>query len=244
MTDVNTEVTNGYVAALNGKFENKQANKKDNVSGDFSSDTASYPTVRAMKAEDALKVNISDIKDNLTSSDSDKPLSAKMGKKLSDEKVDKEQGKGLFSGSYTDLTNKPTLESLGGVVTVEQQQLAETGFASTYVIKQNGVQVGAKINIMKDKMLRSVSIETVGSTPSTMESNNQLTTGDKYILFVVNTSDNEGTTNLVLPIDDVFDLQTADETTITLSAGGVFSIKQGTIEGVVDAYLTAITNAL
>lgn len=244
MSNVNNETVTGIANSLNGKFENKVANKKDNVSGDFSSDTTSYPTVRAMKAEDALKVNISDIKDNLTSSDSDKPLSAKMGKKLADEKVDKVTGKDLFSGSYADLTNKPTLASLGGEVTVEQQQTAETGFASTYVVKQNGVQVGAKINIMKDKMLRSVSIETVGSTPSTLESNNHLTAGDQYILFVVNTSDNDGTTSLVLPIDDVFDLQTADEVSITLSAGGVFSIKANYVEGIIDDYLTAIINAL
>lgn len=75
-------------AAMDAVYENKQVNKKDDVSGDFSSDTASYPTVKAMKSEDAKKVNISDIEDNLTSSDSNKPLSAKQGKTLQDTKVD------------------------------------------------------------------------------------------------------------------------------------------------------------
>ena len=35
--------------AMNAVYENKQQNKKDNISGDFSSDTASYPTVKAVK---------------------------------------------------------------------------------------------------------------------------------------------------------------------------------------------------
>ena len=68
--------------AADAVFENKQVNKKDDVSGDYSSDTESYPTVRVMKSEDAKKVNISDVKDNLTSTDTDKPLSAKQGKEL------------------------------------------------------------------------------------------------------------------------------------------------------------------
>lgn len=37
------------VQALKDVFENKQVNKKDDISGDFSSDTVSYPTVKAVK---------------------------------------------------------------------------------------------------------------------------------------------------------------------------------------------------
>lgn len=36
-------------------------------------------------------------------------------------KVDKEEGKGLFSGSYNDLTDKPSLDDLDGFGTVEAE---------------------------------------------------------------------------------------------------------------------------
>ena len=231
-----TTDANAMEEAIAAVYENKQVNKKTNLSGDFSSDTESYPTVKGLKtllANDYLteaeintlfssytttsalntllgaKVNVSDIVDNLTSTDTNKPLSANQGKVL----------KGLIDN--VDLSST--------VVTVEKQQTAESGYASTYVVKQNGTQVGAKINIEKDKMLRSVSVETVGATPTTEESTYNMSTGDQYILMIVNTTDNDGTSRLVLPITDVFDLQTADEVTLTLSAGGVFSIKAGGI---------------
>ena len=124
------------------------------------------------------------------------------------------------SGDYDDLENTPVFD-------IVKQATAETGYASTYYLTIDGTQVGAKINIEKDKMLRSVSVETVGATPTAEETAAGLVTGNKYILMVVNTVDNDGTTNLILPIDDVFDLQTADESTLTLSASGVFSIKAG-----------------
>lgn len=124
------------------------------------------------------------------------------------------------SGDYSDLENTP-------VFNIVKQATAETGYASTYYLTIDETQVGAKINIEKDKMLRSISVETVGATPTAEETAAGLTTGDKYILMVVNTVDNDGTTHVILPINDVFDLQTADESTLTLSANGVFSIKAG-----------------
>lgn len=44
------------VDAMNSKYENKQQNKKTDISGDFSSDTASYPTVQAAKNQFGNKV--------------------------------------------------------------------------------------------------------------------------------------------------------------------------------------------
>lgn len=222
----NQEARAGVIAALNGKFENKVANKKDNVSGDFSSDTVSYPTVRAMKEEDALKVNISDVKDNLVSTDTDKPLSANQGK--------------ILDGKITQLATDSISDF---AVTVEKQTEPDTGFASTYVVKQNGVQVGSKINILKDKMLKSISVETVGQTPNTLEAANNLATGDSYILMVVNTEDNSGATSLILPIDDVFDLQVGDNTSIVINSG-VVSVKPGYVEGIINDYLDAIATGL
>lgn len=47
---VDSSKVTAFVNALSSKFENKQANKKTDISGDFSSDTASYPTVQSVKA--------------------------------------------------------------------------------------------------------------------------------------------------------------------------------------------------
>ena len=65
-----------------------------------------------------------------------------------------------------------------------------------------------------------------------------MVTGDQYILFVVNTEDNQGTTRLILPVSNVFNLQKADETSLTLSNNGVFSIKA---KGVLYSHLADAT---
>ena len=54
-TDYSTEIA-AVVAALNAVFENKEANKKDTLSGDYSSDTASYPTCKSVKAAYGTRV--------------------------------------------------------------------------------------------------------------------------------------------------------------------------------------------
>ena len=145
------------------------------------------------------------------------------------------------TGSYNDLSNKPTLSDLGGVVTVEKQATAESGYTATYIVKQNNVQVGAKINIPKDYLVKSATLETVGATPSAEEQAAGLNTGDKYILFVVNTKESDDPSNLILPVNDLIDTYTADEVTLTLD-NNQFSIKNG---GVTRAKLaTAVTDEL
>ena len=134
----------------------------------------------------------------------------------------------------TYLTAHQSLSDVSGIVSVEKQTTAETGYAATYVIKQGSSssksQVGVKINIPKDLLLQSASVETVGSTPTTLETTHNLSTGDSYIKFIANTVDNDNAqTPLVIPINDLFDLQSADESTITLSNNGVYSIKAGGI---------------
>lgn len=121
------------------------------------------------------------------------------------------------------LTQHQSLEST--TVTIAKQTTADTGYAATYVIAQGGSALATKINIPKDLLLQSASVETVGATPDAIETANNLSTGDSYIKLVANTVDgDQSQTPLVIPIDDIFDLQTADESTITLS-NGVFSVK-------------------
>ena len=144
---------------------------------------------------------------------------------------------GTTSGTFAEgnhthsqyLTSHQSLSDIGGVVTVEKQITADTGYAHTYVVKQNGSQVGSKINIPKDLLLQSATKEVVGSTPTTLETENNLTTGDTYLKFVVNTEDNDNATTLIVPINDLVEnaVYTAGNG-LTLSSGE-FSIANGDI---------------
>lgn len=127
------------------------------------------------------------------------------------------------------LTSHQSLSDIGGVVTVEKQTTADTGYAHTYVVKQNGSQVGSKINIPKDLLLQSATKEVVGSTPTTLETENNLVTGDTYLKFIVNTEDDDNATTLIVPINDLVEntVYTAGNG-LTLSSGE-FSIANGDI---------------
>lgn len=130
------------------------------------------------------------------------------------------------TGSYDDLTDAPTIDELGGIVDVEKQATAETGFAATYVVKQNGSQVGSKINIPKDFLVRSASMGTVSTADSPQQG---FAVGDKYLDFVVNTADDDETPqHIYINVKDLIDTYTADESTITLS-NGQFAVKAGGI---------------
>ena len=126
------------------------------------------------------------------------------------------------------LTSHQSLNDIGGTVTVEKQATAETGYTATYVIKQGGSALSPKINIPKDYLVKSASLETVGSTPTSTETSNSLTTGDKYLKFTVNTQENDDSTVLVIPVNDLIDTYTADNSTLQVS-NNQFSVKSGGI---------------
>lgn len=128
------------------------------------------------------------------------------------------------SGSYNDLTNKPDLSNLGGAVTVEKKQTAETGYLATYEVKQGGTKVGTSINIPKDYLVKSASVGTVSTANSPVSG---YTVGDKYLDFVINTKDSSGTDeHLYVLVSDLIDTYTADESTLTVSSNS-FSVKDG-----------------
>lgn len=167
------------------------------IKNDGTIDTNTYLTTHQ---DITGKVNITDIKDNLTSTDSDKPLSAKQGKILNE-----------AIGSKT--------------ISIEKQATAENGFTATYVIKQNGTALSPKINIPKDFLLKSASLETVGATPTAIETENNLSSGDKYLKFIVNTQENDNITTLLIPVNDLIDTYTGDNSTIVLNNNNSFSVK-------------------
>ena len=283
------------------------------------------------------KVNKTDIKDNLISTDTDKPLSANQGKVLKglvdtkantttvnalentltgrinevasdvsdvetalDTKVDKVTGKGLSTNDYTtteknklagietganktvvDSALNPTstnpvqnkvicesfydkaaivdllnnIQTSGGkllsiyideetgdlvvdddgyhyytsdevdsnfTIDVVKQSTADTGFFATYVIKQGNRAIGTKINIPKDYLLKSASINTASAPiPGT-----DIVAGDKYFDFVFNTKDSGASDeHMYLNAKSLVDSYDADETTLTLDNNNVFSVK-------------------
>ena len=344
---VDPTIVANFVQAMNDKFENKTANKKNDISGDFASDTVSYPTVQAVKnfitsaisgkadadslADVATSGSYTDLtnkpsipsktsdltndsgfltthqdisgkqdKSNIvtswsvTTSDAKYP-SEKLVKSDLDKKVDKVSGKGLStndydntakntvdnlaavatsgsyndlsnkptiptvvdvvadnnanavssnavydavalkassadlatvatSGSYNDLTDKPSLGDFGGTIDVIKKATAESGYAATYEITQSGVKVGASINIPKDFLVKSASVQTVSTANTPV---NGYVVGDKYLDFVINAKDSSASNeHMYLLVSDLVDVYEADESTITLS-GNTFSIKDG-----------------
>lgn len=218
---VNTQKVNAVVNALNTKFENKQANKKTDISGDFSTDTTSYPTVKAVKdwtndELDGVAQNIPTKTSDLTN-DSGYITSSSLPTKTSDLTNDGD-GTNPFLTQHQSLASK--------TVTVEKQATAESGYFATYVIKQNNAQVGSKINIPKDYLVKSGSVKTC-STANVPVSGYKV--GDKYIDFVVNTKDSSGTDeHIYILVSDLVEdtTYTADGTTLQLSGANVFSIKE------------------
>ena len=322
---VTTSKVTAFINALTDKFENKQINKKDNITGDFSTDTVSYPTVKAVKSWVATqlsgKADISNVPTKTSDLTNDSGFinsSAITGKEDSSNKVNvwssipndsrypseklvynsldqkanassiptttsqltndsgfltqhqdisgkEDKTNKVTSWSSTtkdtnypseklvkssldlkadassvptktsDLTNDSGFltqhQSLDGkTVTVEKQSSAESGFASTYIIKQGGSQAGVKINIPKDYLLQSATKNVVGATPTSEETNNGLVTGDVYLKFVVNTTDSSDPTSLIVNVSDLLDNvdYTADGTTLQLS-NNQFKVKNGGI---------------
>lgn len=103
-----------------------------------------------------------------------------------------------------------------GEYAIEQQATAETGFISTYQLfktvgtGQDAVKTaaGPKINIPKDFLVKSVSLETATAANASTVG---VAEGEAYIDFVVNTKDavdGTGATHLYLGVQDLIDVYT------------------------------------
>ena len=91
-------------------------------------------------------------------------------------------------------------------VTVEKKQTAEEGFATSYIIKQNGKQVGSSINIPKDFLVKSGTVKTVTTINQPV---NGYKVGQKYLDFVVNTASNDGQeSHIYILVEDLVDVYT------------------------------------
>lgn len=102
----------------------------------------------------------------------------------------------------------------GANYTVKKQASAESGYFATYQLFSVGTgtggadeAVGEKINIPKDYLVKSATIETVTVADEPYEG---AQVGDKYIDFVVNTYDASATnTHIYLPVNELVDVYTA-----------------------------------
>lgn len=87
--------------------------------------------------------------------------------------------------------------------TVTKQQVAEAGYSSTYQLFENGAPVGDKINIPKDLVVESGTVETVETADVPYEG---AEVGDKYIDLVIANADNQ---HIYIPVNDLVDTYTA-----------------------------------
>ena len=162
-----------------------------------------------------------------------------------------------FNGDYNNLTNKPAIPSKTSdltndsgfltshqsldskTVTVEKQSTAESGYAHTYVIKQNNTQVGSKINIPKDFLVKSATLNTCSTANNPVSG---YVVGDKYLDFVINTKDNSATDeHLYILVSDLVDDITIDS---ALSSSSENPVQNKVIKTALDDKIdSSLTNA-
>lgn len=93
--------------------------------------------------------------------------------------------------------------------TIVKAETAEEGAIATYYLTKDNVQVGAKINVPKDYLVKSATIEVVETEGQPYT---EAKVGDKYIDFVVNVKAGEGEgteSHIYLPVNELVDVYTA-----------------------------------
>jgi hypothetical protein len=101
----------------------------------------------------------------------------------------------------------PTDGAVDVLVAVEKKATANTGYAASYSIKANGVALSPDIDIPKDFLVKSATLETVTTADTPYQG---AVVGDKYIDFVINAKDASATAeHIYLPVGDLVDVYTA-----------------------------------
>ena len=138
----------------------------------------------------------------------------------------------VSANSYTDTKVGEVNTSLSAYkVTVEKQQKANEGFAATYIVKQGGKEVGAPINIPKDFLVKSGTVETCSADNSPVTG---YKVGDKYLDFVVNTVNNDGAeSHIYIKLTDLVDVYTAaaNATEVQISISDTNVVSAALVDG-------------
>lgn len=202
--------------AMDNRYENKQANKKDNISGDFTNDEVSYPTVRAVKQYIGAQGYLTQHQ-NL------------------DNYVQKSQTEGLIKNDGTVMTLSSLEAQFDGLeIAITEKATPNTGALKTYQITQGSTLIG-EIDTPKDFLVKSGSVKTAGTTLTSAESAAGVGQNEKYISLIINTKDdNSGTgTELIIPATGLVEDTTYDADNVTLelsSSTNTFKVKNNGID--------------
>ena len=101
---------------------------------------------------------------------------------------------------------------------IVKQATADAGYAATYYLAKDGVQVGTKINTTLDQVLKSSAIYTVTEADKPYAG---AVVGDKYVKFEFQNND----TPQYLPVKDLVDVYTGSAS-IEVSENNVISVKE------------------
>lgn len=112
------------------------------------------------------------------------------------------------------LTSHQTLPEY----TIVKLGTAEAGYASSYVLNKDNVQVGATINIPKDMVVESGEVKTVTTANVPYQG---AVVGDKYIDLTIANSSSQ---HIYIPVKDLVDVYTAGNG-IDINASNVVSVK-------------------
>lgn len=104
-----------------------------------------------------------------------------------------------------------------------ERAVTESGYASTYHLIKGGNKVGVSINIPRDQVLKSSSIKSV-TTANAPYSGAKV--GDKYIEFLFQNN----STPQYLPVQDLVDVYTGDDTYIQVSASNVIRLNYAALK--------------
>lgn len=144
---------------------------------------------------------------------------------------------GIVAKQYTDA------KAAAGKVNLIEQATAESGYLKTYILalgvdneaavvaSGTGKNLVGKINIPKDFLVKSATVETV-ATADTPYTGAQV--GDKYIDFVINTKDtaqgSETASHVYLPVNELVDVYTGGNG-VNVSNSNVISLDLDTNGG-------------
>ena len=105
--------------------------------------------------------------------------------------------------------------------TLAKQAAAEDGYFATYYLTKDGAQVGEKINIPKDYLVKEAELLEVAATDTPYSG---AVIGDKYIDFTINTqAADEDERHIYLPVKDLVDVYTGGNG-ININASNIVSV--------------------
>lgn len=106
--------------------------------------------------------------------------------------------------------------------TLAKQAAAEDGYFATYYLTKDGAQVGEKINIPKDYLVKEAELLEVAATDTPYSG---AVIGDKYIDFTINTqAADEDERHIYLPVKDLVDVYTGGNG-VNINASNVVSVQ-------------------